>query len=252
MLTLKFNTIKPLTSKLRSASGRSSLTGHVTVRHRGGAHSRRYRLVDFYRSLVGVPAYVLQIERDPIRNAYIALVCYANGVLSYILQPQNLKIGDIVLSSYSSIGLAIGNALPLDFIPIGTLVHNIQLTPYSRSVLVRAAGTFAQVLKKTPFYTLVRLPSSEIRYVSSMSLATVGAISNPLYKFSSLYKAGQARWLGRRPSVRGVAMNPIDHPHGGGQGKTSGGRPSVSPWAIPTKGFRTVRKNNPLIFKRRI
>lgn len=249
---LKFISVKPLTRKLRAGSGRSSLTGRITIRHRGGGHARRYRLVDFYRSLYDLPAYVLRVEKDPIRNAYIALICYANGVLSYILQPQNLLVGSLVLSSKDPVPLSIGNTLPLEFIPIGTFIHNVQLIPNTRAAVGRAAGILIQVLRKTPRYTLLRLPSTELRYVPSFCMATVGAVSNPLYKFTSLRKAGQSRWLGLRPSVRGVAMNPIDHPHGGGQGKTSGGRPSVSPWAIPTKGFKTVRKHKSLVFKARV
>jgi large subunit ribosomal protein L2 len=245
--------LKNLTIMLKSSAGRSSSDGHITVRHRGGGHSNRYRLIDFFRSILDIPAIVLRVERDPVRNAYICLICYANGTLSYLIQPEALNIGQVVMASTKWLPTEIGNALPLSFIPIGTLVHNVQLTPSGKSLIVRAAGTSAQILKQSRFYTLLKLPSTELRFFNSNCIATVGVVSNSLFKFKHLNKAGNSRWLGRRPSVRGVAMNPIDHPHGGGQGKTSGGRPSVSAWAKLTKGYKTVRtKKNTLIFKSRL
>jgi large subunit ribosomal protein L2 len=244
--------LKRLSISIKSSAGRSSVDGHITVRHRGGGHKRRYRVIDFFRAILDIPAIILRVERDPIRKAFIALVCYSNGILSYIIQPHNLDTGKVFISSLAWLPPDIGNAMPLKYIPIGTLVHNIQITPHSVGSIVRSAGTSAQILKKTSTHTLIKLPSTELRYILSSSLATIGMVSNPQYKFEKLEKAGQSRWLGRRPSVRGVAMNPIDHPHGGGQGKTSGGRPSVSLWARLTKGFKTVRNKNPLVFKSRL
>lgn len=245
--------IRFLTVALRKSNGRSSLTGHITVRHRGGGHKKRYRLIDFFRSITEWPGYLVRVEYDPNRNCFIGLVIYGNGVLSYILQPQKLEVGHLIVSSLEDrLPIQMGNACQLQYIPIGTFVHNVQLKRFSYAKIARAAGAFVQVLKRSSVYTLLRLPSSEIRYISSKCTAVIGAVSNPLFRFQFKKKAGQNRWLGERPSVRGVAMNPIDHPHGGGQGKTSGGRPSVSPWAIQTKGYKTVKNYSKLIFKRRI
>jgi large subunit ribosomal protein L2 len=253
LLKKKALPIRFLTVALKKTSGRSSLTGHITVRHKGGGHKRRYRLIDFFRSITEWPAYLVRTEYDPNRNAYVGLVVYGNGVLSYIIQPQKLEIGQLIASSFDDrLPIQVGNACQLQYIPIGTFIHNVQLKPFSYAKIARAAGAFVQVLKRSATFTLLRLPSSEIRYVSSKCIAVIGAVSNPLFRFHFKSKAGQNRWLGKRPRVRGVAMNPIDHPHGGGQGKTSGGRPSVSPWAIQTKGYKTVKNYSKLIFKRRI
>jgi large subunit ribosomal protein L2 len=244
--------VKNLTVALQRSSGRSTVTGHITVRHRGGGGKRRYPRVDFFRIFHEMPAVVVRSEVDPTRNAFVSLLCYKSGFLSYILGPELLQSGMVVMSSYGGLPIRRGNTMPLEFIPIGSRVHNVQISKSAHFGLVRAAGTSAQVLKKLPGFTLIRMPSSELRLISSECSATVGAVSNAGYKFESLRKAGQSRWLGIRPTVRGVAMNPIDHPHGGGQGKTAGGRPSVTPWARPTKGYRTVRSTNRFIVKRRV
>lgn len=248
------STLRNLTVSLKKTSGRSTLDGHITVRHRGGAHKRRYRKIDFYRSFYDQAGLVLRSERDPNRNVEILLVCYSNGALSYLIQAEGLKEGSFIFSSQNKLPISVGNAMPLQYIPIGTLVHNVQLQPSLKFTFARSAGAYIQVLKKAKELTLVRMPSKELRYISSNCIATVGIVGNALFKFKKLYKAGQNRWLGIRPHVRGVAMNPIDHPHGGGQGKTSGGRPSVTPWARLTKGYKTNRSKlkNRFIFKRRI
>jgi len=246
--------VRNLTVALKRTSGRSSLDGHITVRHRGGAHKKRYRKIDFYRTCYDQAGLVLRSERDPNRNVEIVLVCYSNGALSYLIQAEGVNLGTFIFSSQNKLPIANGNAMPLRYIPIGTFVHNVQLQPSLKFTIARAAGTYVQVLKKAKELTLVRMPSKELRYISSHCLATVGVVGNALFKFKKLYKAGQNRWLGFRPRVRGVAMNPIDHPHGGGQGKTSGGRPSVTPWARLTKGYKTNRTKlkNKFIFKKRI
>lgn len=227
----------------KQTSGGRNNFGRITLFHKGGGHKRLYRIIDFQRKLFNTNAVVKQIEYDPNRSAYIALIQYENGIFSYILAPHTLCIGDTVISGkYCSI--IPGNALPIKYIPIGTIVHNIEVIPGSGGQLVRAAGTNAQLIKKdnqTDFGTL-RLSSGEHRLINLNCMATVGTVSNADYQNIVKSKAGVNRWLNKRPIVRGVAMNPIDHPHGGGQGKTSGGRPSCTPWGIPTKGKKT-RKN---------
>ncbi|QED28776.1 50S ribosomal protein L2 [Microvenator marinus] len=231
---------KSLTESVKRSGGRNN-NGHITVRHRGGGHKRRYRLIDFKRNKVGIPARVKSIEYDPNRSAYIALIAYADGEKSYIIAPQGLNVGDEVISSVHA-DIKPGNTLRLAKIPVGTVVHNIELRPGKGAQMVRSAGTWAQLMAKEGKYALLRLPSGELRKVLQTCRATVGAVSNPKHENGASGKAGRSRWLGRRPSVRGVAMNPVDHPHGGGEGRTSGGRHPVTPWGVPTKGYKT-RKN---------
>lgn len=239
-----------LVSKKR-ISGRNNL-GRVTIRRRGGGHKRKYRLIDFKRNKFSVPASVTALEYDPNRSAHIALLTYADGEKRYILAPQGLKVGDKV-SSGPEAEIKPGNALALESIPVGELVHNIELHPGGGGALVRGAGMSAQLMAKADKYALLRLPSGEQRKVLLTCMATIGVVGNSEHNNQSIGKAGANRWRGRRPKVRGVAMNPVDHPHGGGEGKTSGGRHPVSPWGIPTKGFKT-RKNkatNKFIVRRR-
>ena len=242
---------KSLTEKLNSSGGRNH-SGHMTVRHRGGGHKRRYRVIDFKRDKSGVPATVASIEYDPNRSAFIALLHYADGEKRYILAPQKLNVGDEVVSSAHA-DIKPGNCLRLRHIPLGTVIHNIELKPGKGGQIIRSAGTWGQLMAKEGKYGLVRLPSGELRRVLMTCRATVGAVSNPTHENTSGGKAGRSRWLGRRPEVRGVAMNPVDHPHGGGEGRTSGGRHPVTPWGKPTKGAKT-RKNkrtSKFIVKRR-
>jgi large subunit ribosomal protein L2 len=240
-----------LVRPLKKKGGRNN-NGRITVRHRGGGHKRRYRVIDFKRNKVGVPARVKAIEYDPNRSARIALLHYLDGEKAYILAPDQLKVGDEVISSRHA-DIKPGNALPLRFIPLGTMVHNIELKRGRGGQMVRAAGVGAQVLAKDESYAHIRLPSNEVRLVNVDCRATVGQVSNIEHGQVKLGKAGRKRWLGRRPAVRGVAMNPVDHPMGGGEGRSSGGRHPCTPWGKPTKGFKT-RKNtssDKFIVKRR-
>ncbi len=232
--------VKALTEGKSSNGGRNNL-GRVTVRFRGGGHKRSYRLVDFKRRKFDVAAVVERLEYDPNRSAFIALIKYADGELSYIIAPQRLAVGDSVISG-ASVDVKPGNAMPLAAIPVGTIVHNVELKVGKGAALARSAGTYAQIVGRDGAYVIVRLNSGEQRLVLGQCLATIGAVSNPDHMNQSLGKAGRNRWLGFRPHNRGVAMNPIDHPHGGGEGRTSGGRNPVSPWGFPTKGKKT-RKN---------
>ncbi len=233
---------KPLLGKKTRSGGRNA-HGEITVWHRGGGHKRRYRIVDFLRhDKPGVAATVETIEYDPNRTAYIARVCYADGERRYMLAPDGLAVGRTVIAGPQA-DIVAGNALPLRNIPPGTLVHNLELKPGRGGQLVRAAGTAAQLMAREGDYALVRLPSGETRKIHADCYATIGQLSNLENENQSVGKAGRRRWLGRRPVVRGVAMNPVDHPHGGGEGKTSGGRPSCTPWGVPTKGKKT--RNNP-------
>ncbi len=231
--------VKKLTRGLSKSGGRNN-QGRITVWQRGGGHKRRYRIIDFRRRKFGVPAVVERLEYDPNRSAFIALIRYEDGELSYILAPQRLQPGDAVVAD-ERVEVKPGNAAPVGNIPIGAIVHNVELKPGKGGQLARAAGTYAQIVGRDGDYTQLRLTSGEIRVVHSRCMATIGAVSNPDHANVSLGKAGRARWLGRRPTVRGVAMNPVDHPHGGGEGRTSGGRHPVSPWGKPTKGARTRR-----------
>lgn len=242
---------KALTEGLRKKGGRNN-TGRVTVRFRGGGHKRRYRLVDFKRNRMDVPATVERLEYDPNRTAFIALVRYEDGQRSYILAPQRLAAGDVVIASEKA-DIKPGNAMPLKNIPVGTVVHNVELKAGKGGQLARSAGTYVQLVGKDQGYAQIRLSSGELRLVRGECMATIGAVSNPDQQNVSLGKAGRMRWLGFRPHVRGVAMNPIDHPHGGGEGRTSGGRHPVTPWGKPTKGKKTRsnKKTDGLIMRRR-
>lgn len=231
---------KGLTDGKSNSGGRNN-HGRMTVRRRGGGHKRRYREIDFKRNKTGVPAKIAAIEYDPNRSAHIALLHYADGEKSYILAPQKLEVGDEVVSSAHA-DIKPGNCLRLKYMPTGTVVHNVELRPEKGGQMARSAGTWAQLMAKEGKYALLRLPSGELRRVLLACRATVGAVSNREHENTSLGKAGRARWKGKRPSVRGVAMNPVDHPHGGGEGRTSGGRHPVTPWGKPTKGKKT-RKN---------
>lgn len=231
---------KALTVGIKNTGGRNNL-GRITSWHKGGGHKRSYRLVDFKRQKANIPAHVERIEYDPNRTAFIALIRYADNVLSYIIAPNNINVGDQVVSG-EEVDIKPGNAMPLKNVPIGTLVHNIELKSGRGGQLARSAGAYAQVAGKDSGYALLKLRSGEVRMVSLECYVTIGAVSNPDQKNIKYGKAGRSRWLGRRPVVRGVAMNPVDHPHGGGEGKTSGGRHPVTPWGKPTKGKKT-RKN---------
>ncbi len=216
--------------------------GRITSRRRGGGHKRLYRIIDFKRrDKAGIPAKVAAIEYDPNRTARIALLHYKDGEKRYIIAPKDLKVGDEVIAG-DDVDIKVGNALPLNKIPNGTIVHNIELYPGKGGQLCRAAGTYAQVMDKEDKYVLIRLPSGEIRKILGTCYATVGQVGNEDHENIRIGKAGRNRHLNRRPKVRGVAMNPIDHPHGGGEGKTSGGRPSCSPWGWITKGYKTRKK----------
>ncbi|MDJ0856820.1 MAG: 50S ribosomal protein L2 [Desulfobacterales bacterium] len=228
---------KSLLRALKKSGGRNT-NGRITCRHRGGGHKRHYRVVDFKRDKIDIPAKVAAIEYDPNRSARIALLHYADGEKRYILAPLNLKVDDEVISSTTA-DIKPGNTLPLKNIPLGTQIHNIELKLGKGGQIVRSAGTYAQLMAKEDPYALVKLPSGEVRMVLLKCKATIGQLGNLMHENISLGKAGRRRWLGRRPKVRGVAMNPIDHPMGGGEGRSSGGRHPCSPWGIPSKGFKT-------------
>jgi len=233
---------KPLLQPKSRISGRNN-HGELTIWHRGGGHKRHYRVVDFKRDKMGVPARVATIEYDPNRSAFIALLHYADGEKRYILAPSGLKVGDKVVSGPEA-DIVTGNALPLKSIPAGTLIHNIELRPGKGGQMVRSAGSAAQLLAKEGEYAQIRLPSGEVRKVLMDCVATIGQVGNLEHENISMGKAGRKRWMGIRPTVRGVAMNPVDHPLGGGEGKTSGGRHPVTPWGQPTRGYKT--RNNKL------
>jgi len=231
---------KSLLRPLKKTGGRNNV-GRVTCRHIGGGHKRRYRLIDFKRDKYGIDGKVESVQYDPNRSARIALVVYADGEKRYIIAPKDIKVGDVI-SAGPGAEIKTGNALPLLNIPLGTLVHNIELKRGKGGQLARSAGTYAQLMAKEGDYAQLRMPSGEMRKVRIECYATVGMVGNEEHENISIGKAGRSRWLGIRPTVRGVAMNPIDHPHGGGEGRTSGGRHPVTPWGIPTKGKKT-RKN---------
>ena len=242
---------KGLLKELRKKGGRNSY-GRITCRHRGGGQKRHYRIIDFKRDKIGIPAKVAAIEYDPNRSARIALLHYVDGEKRYILAPVNLHVGDTVISGPEA-DIKPGNTLPLSKIPLGTHIHNIELRIGKGGQIVRSAGTYAQLMAKEDRYALIKLPSGEVRMVLSNCKATIGQLGNVIHENISLGKAGRKRWLGRRPKVRGVAMNPVDHPMGGGEGRSSGGRHPCSPWGMPTKGFKTrkTRKSNRYIIKKR-
>jgi len=228
---------KSLLVTLKKSGGRNNL-GRVTSRHMGGGHKQKYRIIDFRRDKIDIPAKVASIEYDPNRSARIALLHYVDGEKRYILAPLDLKVGDTIISSTNA-DIKPGNTLPLRAIPLGTIIHNVEMKIGKGGQLVRSAGTFAQLMSKEGKYAQVKLPSGEVRMVLQECTATIGQVGNIDHENVSLGKAGRSRWLGKRPKVRGVAMNPVDHPHGGGEGRTSGGRHPVTPWGVPTKGYKT-------------
>jgi len=229
--------VKTLTEGKSSSGGRNN-NGRITVRFRGGGHKQTYRIIDFKRRKLNVPAKVERIEYDPNRTSFIALIRYADDELAYIIAPQRLGVGDEVISG-QQVDVKPGNAMPLASMPIGTIVHNIEMKIGKGGAMVRSAGNYAQVVGRDQGYVIVRLNSGEQRLIHGQCFATVGAVSNPDHMNASIGKAGRSRWLGRRPHNRGVTMNPVDHPHGGGEGRTSGGRHPVTPWGKPTKGKKT-------------
>ncbi len=238
--------------RVKQQSGGRNVHGRITSRHRGGGHKRHYRLIDFKRDKIGIPAKVATIEYDPNRSARIALLNYLDGEKRYILAPMEIRVGDTLLSGPEA-DIKPGNALPLANIPLGTYIHNIELRIGKGGQMVRSAGAFAQLMAKEDRYALVKLPSGEVRMVLLACKATIGQLGHVEHENVSLGKAGRKRWLGQRPRVRGVAMNPVDHPMGGGEGRSSGGRHPCSPWGMPSKGFKTRkrRKSNKFIVKRR-
>jgi len=225
---------------MKKSGGRNN-QGHLTSRHRGGGHKRQYRKIDFKRDKKDIPAKVSTIEYDPNRSARIALVTYADGEKRYILQPLGLKVGDSIVAGANA-DILPGNTLPLKNIPLGTLLHNVELKPGKGGQIARSAGSSVQLVAKEGEYASVKMPSGEVRHINMECTATIGQVGNVDHENVSIGKAGRSRWLGKRPHVRGVAMNPVDHPLGGGEGKTSGGRHPVTPWGQPTKGFKT--RNN--------
>ncbi len=247
----KGDPVKALTQGLSKKGGRNN-HGRITARRRGGGHKRLYRMVDFKRRKFDVAAKVVRLEYDPNRTAFIALIEYEDGEQSYILAPQRLGPGDMVISGQRA-DIKPGNAMPLSSIPVGTIVHNVELKAGKGGQIARSAGTYVQLVGRDAGYALLRLGSGEARMVRAECMATIGAVSNPDQANINLGKAGRKRWLGKRPAVRGVAMNPVDHPHGGGEGRTSGGRHPVTPWGKPTKGAKTRRnkETSRLIVRRR-
>ncbi|QXK91794.1 50S ribosomal protein L2 [Neoehrlichia mikurensis] len=232
---------KSLVVRKPSHGGRNA-RGVITVRHKGGRQKILYRIVDFKRKKIGISAVVERLEYDPNRTAFLAFIIYSDGDKSYIIAPHGLKVGDTVVSGDDS-DILLGNCLSLKYIPTGVLVHNVELYPGNGGIIARAAGSYAQIMGKDGPYVLLRLSSGELRKVLATCKATIGVVSNGDNQNVKLGKAGRSRWLGIRPTVRGVAMNPIDHPHGGGEGKTSGGRNPVTPWGVSTKGKKTRKKN---------
>ncbi len=230
---------KSLLEPLRKKGGRNNV-GQIAVRHHGGGHKQQYRIVDFLRDKHGIPARVATVEYDPNRSARIALLHYADGEKRYILAPMGLMVGSKVMSGPEA-DILVGNALPLKNIPVGTTVHNIELRPGKGAQMVRSAGGSAQLVSRETDFALIKLPSGETRRVAVTCMATIGQVGNVDHENVSIGKAGRKRWMGVRPTVRGVAMNPVDHPHGGGEGKTSGGRNPVTPWGQPTRGYKTRR-----------
>ena len=243
--------VKKLTEGLTKKGGRNN-TGRITARRIGGGTKRAYRMVDFKRAKRDVPATVERIEYDPNRTAFIALLTYRDGEQAYILAPQRLGVGDTVVAG-ERVDVKPGNAMPLRNMPVGTIIHNVELKPGKGGQIARSAGTYVQLVGRATGYAQIKLSSGELRLVRGDCMATVGAVSNPDQANIKLGKAGRKRWAGKRPSVRGVAMNPIDHPHGGGEGRTSGGRHPVTPWGKPTKGRRTRsnKATDKLIIRRR-
>ena len=245
---------RKLTTPIKKTGGRNN-KGRITSRRRGGGHKRRYRIIDFKRNKFDIPGEILTIEYDPNRSSRIALVNYEDNEKRYIIAPDGIKVGNVIVSSIeNSIPFKIGNTMPLFRIPEGMLIHNIELKIGKGAQLSRSAGSYARIMAKEGGYVTLRLPSGEIRLINENCLATIGVVGNKSHENIKIGKAGRSRWLGKRPKVRGVAMNPVDHPHGGGEGRTSGGRHPVSPWGTPAKGYKTRKKNkqsNKFIVKRR-
>jgi len=244
--------LKSLVTGKTKSGGRNNY-GRITVRHRGGGHKRLFRVVDLKRDKTDVPGKVVSIEYDPNRSARLALISYADGEKSYILWPNGLGVGDTILAG-DRVDIKPGNCLPLKNIPLGTMVHNVELKIGKGGQMIRSAGTYGQLMAKEKGYAQIKLPSGEVRMVLDRCRATVGQVGNLDHENISLGKAGRTRYLGRRPKVRGVVMNPVDHPHGGGEGRTSGGRHPVTPWGVPTKGYKTRKGSKPsdkFIVKRR-
>ncbi|MFN4284145.1 MAG: 50S ribosomal protein L2 [Alphaproteobacteria bacterium] len=243
--------VKALTEGKQKNGGRNN-TGRITVRHQGGGHKQRYRLIDFKRRKFDVVGKVERLEYDPNRTAFIALIRYEDGELAYILAPQRLAVGDSVVAG-EKVDIQPGNAMPLKAIPVGTIVHNVEMKVGKGGQMARSAGTFVQLIGRDGGNAQLRLASGEVRMVSELCMATIGAVSNPDQQNVNFGKAGRKRWMGIRPTVRGVVMNPVDHPHGGGEGRTSGGRHPVTPWGKPTKGARTRKKkpSDSMIMRRR-
>ena len=243
--------VKSLTEGLGKSGGRNN-NGRITLRRRGGGHKRLYRVIDFKRRKFDVTGTVERLEYDPNRSAFIALVSYEDGEQAYILAPQRIGPGDTVIASQRA-DIKPGNAMPMENIPVGTIIHNVEMKPGRGGQMARAAGTYVQLIGKDSGRAQLRLSSGELRMVPAKCMATIGAVSNSDQQNINLAKAGRSRWLGRRPKVRGVAMNPIDHPHGGGEGRSSGGRHPVTPWGKPTKGKRTrsAKPSDEMIMRRR-
>jgi large subunit ribosomal protein L2 len=248
----KSSPLKILTTTVGEQAGRNN-QGHITVRHKSGGHKKSFRIIDFKRNKYDIEAVVERIEYDPNRTAFISLIKYTDGVFAYIIAPHKLKVGDKIISSRQLLDVKIGNAMPLSVIPIGSIIHNIELKPGCGAAVSRSAGTYAQLVGKDGGYALIKMQSGEIRLFLLDCMATIGSVSNLDNKNISIGKAGRSRWLGIRPTVRGVAMNPVDHPHGGGEGRTSGGRHPVSPHGKSAKGKKTRsrKKSNRLIVKNR-
>ncbi|MCB9989877.1 MAG: 50S ribosomal protein L2 [Rhodospirillales bacterium] len=242
---------KTLTEGKRKNGGRNN-TGRVTVRHQGGGHKQRYRVIDWKRNKWDVEGTVERIEYDPNRTAFIALIKYDDGELRYIIAPQRLQVGDKIIAGEKT-DVKPGNAMPMKNMPVGTIIHNIEMKAGKGAQMCRSAGTYGQLVGRDQGYAQIKLPSGELRVVRQECMATVGAVSNPDKMNTNKGKAGRNRWLGKRPTVRGVVMNPVDHPHGGGEGRTSGGRHPVSPWGQPTKGYktRTNKATDKYIIRRR-
>jgi len=233
-------TVKKLLIKLPQKAGRNNL-GRITSRHREAGHKKLYRIIDFKRNKFGVPGKVMTIEYDPYRNCRICLISYADGDKRYIIQPEGLKVGDTVMAAEGGLDILPGNAMKLKNIPVGTVVHNIELKPGKGGQIARAAGNSAQIMGREGKYVILRLPSGEMRKILGECMATIGTVGNADYQNITIGKAGRSRWLGIRPQTRGIAMNPVDHPHGGGEGRSKGNHP-VTPWGMPTKGYKTRKK----------
>lgn len=244
--------LKSLTTGVTKKGGRNNY-GRITARHRGGGHKRRFRIIDFRRNKVDVPGKVVSVEYDPNRSARIALISYLDGEKAYVLWPEGLKVGDTIVAG-EKVDIRPGNCLPLKSIPLGTMVHNVEMKIGKGGQIIRSAGTYGQLMAKEKGYVQLKLPSGEVRMVLDRCRATIGQVGNLDHENISFGKAGRTRLMGRRPKVRGVVMNPVDHPHGGGEGRTSGGRHPVTPWGVPTKGYKTRKRDkdsDKFIVKRR-